>query len=576
MKFLIQTFYFKLYNIKSCAFILLMLLGSFNSNGQQKKLKTAIIKIQIYEGDTKKITPAMVCISNLKEAINVKPPYGTLIDIPSDNDVFFKGVLFDKGKNWVGPVRMTNGVGNNKDRSVLYGVQPSIPYWKAPVMYQTSGDFSIELPVGVWKISIQHGNEYIPIEQDINVLAASTTLSKKFELQRWINLPQRGWYSGDVHVHHPTNKPGFKDYLLSFAEAEDVHVVNILEMGHHQTGIDAMGHEHTGTDFKQEGFGEKFRVNKGNHWLISGQEDPRSRFGHIIGLNINQMVRDTTVYDYYDLVFKNLKIQPGAVIGFAHFAWNVSWNIQNTTTSFPWFVTTNQIDFVELLQFLKLNTLDYYDYLNLGFRITAAAGSDFPWASTIGEVRTEVYTGKNFTPDTWFAGLKAGNTFVTNGPALFMKADGLLPGSSIQKKSGDIVKLSLKAISNNKIGEIERIALYNNDGLITEVLNQGKDSLELNLNHKIKRSQWVAAIVNCKNGAVAHTTPVYLVVDGKPTYDVVKGPAIIQKQVDDINRLKNEELQKKPLDEGIIERLNTALHFYDMLLVQMANEKADL
>lgn len=552
----------------------LLLSTSLLGNAQQKKNKTAVVKIQIFESDTKEITPAMVCISNSKETQNVKPPYGDVIGKPSDNDVFFKGVVFDKDKNWVGPVRMTNGVGNNTDRSVLYGVQASIPYWKAPVMYQTSGDFSIELPVGVWKISIQHGNEYVPIEDEITVYTAGTTLNKKFTLQRWINLPQRGWYSGDVHVHHPTNKPGFREYLLSYAKAEDVHIVNILEMGHHQTGVDAMGHEHTGTDFKQAGFGEKFRVNAGNHWLISGQEDPRSRFGHIIGLNINQMVRDTTVYDYYDLVFKNLKIQPGAVIGFAHFAWNVSWNISNTTTSFPWFVTTNQIDFVELLQFLKLNTLDYYDYLNLGFRITAAAGSDFPWASTIGEVRTEAYTGKDFTPDNWFAALKAGNTFVTNGPALFMEADGLLPGSSIEKSKGENVKLSLKALSNEKIGEIERIAFYNNDGLIAESLNKdGKDSLELDLTHKLTRSQWVAGIVNCKNGAVAHTTPIYIVVDGKPTYDVAKGPAIIKKQVDDINRLKNEELQKTPLDEGIIERLNTAIHFYDMLLVQMNNEK---
>src|SRR5205823_12618366 len=54
---------------------------------------------------------------------------------------------------------------------------------------------------------------------------------------------------------------------------------------------------------------------------------------------------------------------------------------------FPMYVTTGEIDFVELLQFSRINPLDYYDYLNLGFRITAAAGSDVPWGSTLGEVR---------------------------------------------------------------------------------------------------------------------------------------------------------------------------------------------
>lgn len=553
---------------------ILLCLNTLATKAQLQLSAKQIINIQIFAGDTKKITPAMVCITNVKQNQPVLPPFGEQIGKPSDNDVFFKGVSFGKDKNWVGPVRMTAGVGDNKDRSVLYGVKPSIPYWKAPVMYQTSGDFTIELPTGIWKISIQHGNEYMPIEEEFTIESTNKKLVKSFTIHRWIHLPKLGWYSGDVHVHHPTNQPAFRDYLLAYAKAEDLHVVNILEMGHHQTGVDAMGHEHSGTDFKQAGFGEKFRVKQDNYWLISGQEDPRSRFGHIIGLNIDQMVRDTTVYDYYDLVFKNLKLQPGAVVGFAHFAWNVSWNVENKTKGLPWFITTNQIDFVELLQFLKLNTLDYYEYLNLGFRITAAAGSDFPWASTIGEVRTLVYTGNEFTPDTWFAGLKAGHTFVTNGPALFLTADNKLPGSEIFKQKGTSIKLAVKALSNPKIGTISKIAIYNNQGLVAEVSNKDlKDSIGINLNHQIKNSQWIAAVVTCENGAVAHTTPIYVVVDGKPTYDIVKAPAIIAKQVSSINDLLREEESKPVLDQGIIQRLATALSFYEMLLQQISRQK---
>lgn len=544
---------------------------------QSEILSKAIVKIKIYEEDTKNITPSMVCITNSKRNLVVTPPLGNVVSKPSDNDVFFKGVEFEEDKKWIGPVRMTNGAGNNKDRSVLYGVQPSIPYWKAPVMFQTSGEFSIELPAGIWQISIEHGNEYLPITADIVIKETGVEITKTYQLRRWINLPKMGWYSGDVHVHHPTNKPAFRDYLLAFAKAEDLHLVNILEMGHHGIGVDAMGHVHTGTDFPQQGFGQKFRVNKSNYWLVSGQEDPRSRFGHIIGLNIEQMVRDTSVYDYYDLVFKNLKMQPGAVIGFAHFAWNVSWNIQNVTTGFPWYVTTNEIDFVELLQFLKLNTLDYYDYLNLGFRIAAAAGSDFPWASTIGEVRTLAYTGNNFTPDTWFAALKAGHTFVTNGPALFLTADGKMPGTEIIKSAGSAIKISAKAFSNATIGTIKKIAVYNNGGLIGEMDNiNNSDSIELKITHPLKRSQWIAAVVNCSNGAVAHTTPIYVVVDGKPTYDLEKAPAIIEKQIKSIENLLKEDEAISPVDEGLVQRYKTAILFYKMLLTQIDAEKKQL
>lgn len=546
---------------------------SFLLNSQNNISPKTTVSIRVYKGDTNAITPAMICITNVKNNHDVIPPHGNVILETSDNDMIFKGVEFKDTKNWIGPVRKTNGVGDNKDRSVLYGVKPSIPYWDPNIMYQTSGDFSIELPAGKWKISIEHGNEYVPIVQEFDVKPGDKELSKKYVLKRWIDLPALGWYSGDVHVHHPTIKPEFKQYLLEMAKAEDVHLVNVLEMGHHKAGTDAMGHKHGETDFKQDGFGPEFRVNKDNYWIVSGQEDPRSRFGHIIGLNIQQLVRDSSTYDYYDLVFDNLAMQPGAVTGFAHFAWNVSWNVQNVTTGFPWWVTTGQIDFVELLQFLKLNTLDYYDYLNLGFRITAAAGSDFPWASTIGEVRTLVYTGKDFTPDSWFTALEAGHTFVTNGPALFLNVDDGMPGDELSRSKDSIVKIGAKAVSHKKIGIIDKIAVYNNDGLMVESSNHNSnDSLVIDITHKLNRSQWIAAVVYCKNGAVAHTSPIYVVVDGNPTYSLDKGPDIIQKQISSIETLIQEDLEKPDTDPGLIERYNTSILFYNMLLKQMANE----
>lgn len=517
------------------------------------------VNIRVTEADTRKSTPVMACITNITSEKVHMPPDGSIAGEPTEIELFFKGVEFSNDKKWVGPIRMTNGKGNNENRSILYGMKPSIPHWKQPVMYQTSGDFSIDLPAGKWMISLEHGNEYIPVHEEFTITGKEKELVKSFALKRWINLPAMGWYSGDVHVHHPTNKPSYKDYLLEFAKAEDLHVVNMLEMGHH-----------LGTDFKQEGFGEKFRTCKGNYCLVSGQEDPRGRFGHIIGLNIEEKVRDTTQYDYYDLILKKLHKQPGAMVGYAHFA---GWG-NGIDKGFPWYVTTGELDFVELMQFLKINTLAYYDYLNLGFRITAAAGSDFPWSSTIGDVRTVVYTGKFFSVDNWFTGLKAGHSYVTNGPAVFLEADGKLPGTEIRKTGGSNTNLTLTVLSDKSIGVIKRIAIYNNDGLVVEKMNvNGGDKVELKLKHKLDKSQWLAAAVDCENGAVAHTTPFYFVVDGKPTYDVKKGPAIIKTQLDAIKQIEAEELVSKENDKGVLERLAKATAFYNKLLAEMNSQQ---
>ncbi len=514
---------------------------------------TVVVKVRVFESDRNEITPVMVCITNLEDSTVRVPPDGAIAGIPTEIPYFMKGVEYSNDKNWVGPIRMTNGKGNNENRSSLYNLLPSLPYWREPIMYQTSGDFSIKLTPGKWRISLEHGSEFLPISETFTVPENAKELTKTYTFKRWINLPARGWYSGDVHVHHPTDKPEYKEYLLHMGKAEDVHIINMLEMGHH-----------LGTDFKVDGFGKQFRKCMENYCLISGQEDPRTEIGHIIGLNINKQVRDTSKYYYYDLVFKKLRLQPGAIIGYAHFAW------KGFDQGFPWHITTNEIDFVELLQFLRLNTPDYYDYLNLGFKITAAAGSDFPWASTIGDVRTFVYTGKKFSVDNWFAALKAGHTYVSNGPAIFFKAGGKLPGTIIDSKGSSKSRLKVTALSDAAIGVIDRVAIYNNEGLVTEISNPEKlDSISIDFTHAITKSQWIAAVVYCENGAVAHTTPVYFVVNGQPTYNRVKAPEIIQNQVAFIEKIRKQELAKEKVDKGILERLDKADLFYERLLQEI-------
>lgn len=521
---------------------------------QAKSKETVRVNINVIEEDTRKITPVMVCITSINDNQPRVPPFGETAQVLVLTDsIYYSGIPYSSDKKWIGPVRKMNGLGDNKDRSYVYELLPSIPHWKEPVMYQTSGDFTIEFSPGKWRISLEHGNEYIPGKEEFVIPNNVKEIAKTFVLKRWINLPKLGWYSGDVHVHHPTTKPMFREYLLAYAKAEDLHLLNVLEQGN--------DHETTGA--RQGGFGKPFRVFKNNIWLVSGQEDPSSIFGHIIGLNIEHLVRDTATYNYYDLVFKQLHLQPGAITGFAHFSWNGC----DLPRGFPWLVTTNEIDFVELLQFSKINTLGYYDYLNLGFRLTAAAGSDFPWGSTIGEVRTMVYTGKDFTADSWFEGLKAGRTFVTNGPALFLEADHQLPGSEIQKKEGTKAIIKVKAISNPAIGNITQLEIYNNDGLVAQKLNPGKsDSLSLNFSHAVKSSQWLSAVVYCDNGAVAHTTPVYFIVNGTPTWDKQKAPAIIEKQLMAIDTIEKEEKQKEKVDNGILSRLTDARNFYNNFL----------
>jgi hypothetical protein len=520
----------------------------------------ATIQFRLLDVPSGKLTPAVVCIRNLDNDTVRLPPDGREMKRFSQTEEFYRGILYDASNpDWIGPRRKTLGKGDNNDRSYVYEELRSLPFWSETVLYQTQPAFSIELAKGRYRISVARGMEYVPVTHEFTV--AADDQEHTIRLERWVDLPARGWYSGDVHVHHPTTEKGHREFLLSYAAAEDLHLINVLEMGHHR-----------GTDFKQLGFGRKFREQRGNYWLVSGQEEPRSTFGHIIGLNTSSLARDLGTYDLYDLAFQRLHAQPDAVVGFAHFSWNGC----NLPRGFPWYVTTERIDFVELLQFSRINTLDYYDYLNLGFRLSAAAGSDVPWGSTIGEVRTYVHTGDKLDADRWFAGLKAGHTFVSNGPALEFTVNGQLPGSEIELDGKGSVKIHARAWGHEKVGLPQVMELVSNDGVLHKASRKEDSSNELTLdvNIDVPRSQWLAINTRCANGAVAHTTPIYLVVDGEPTWSRTKSQEIIKKQLEAIAVIDKEFSEGTDIRSRAIRlRLDRAKKYYGKLLVAIERAK---
>ena len=281
-------------NIKVFIAITISLLFVTNSFSHDLPHNLVTVNFKITEADTKKVTPVMICIQNAETKEVVTPPYGKVVKDFSTVDDFVSGVMFSSDKNWIGPVRKTTGKGVDNRRSFEYDLAQPVPFWKAPALYQASGGFSINLKPGKWLISISHGYEYIPvIMQEFEVPADDHEFDMNIALKRWIDMPAKGWYSGDVHVHHPTTKPEFRKFLINFAKAENLHVVNTLNMGYHHFNGDAK----TGVDFEQAGFGKKFRTQDGTYCLVSGQEDPRSKYGHVIGLNLLKFVRDTAHYD---------------------------------------------------------------------------------------------------------------------------------------------------------------------------------------------------------------------------------------------------------------------------------------
>jgi len=511
--------------------LLALAIAALFCNCARHTSETAEVTVRVIDGSTGTTTPAMVAIVSLDDDSLRLPPDGRRYEgsgsVVAD---FHRGIDFDSAPNWIGPVRRMQGMGNNRDRSFMYGPKDSVPYWKEVFSHSTSGNFSIRLEPGRYRLSAARGNEYVPVRHEFEVSSERTPVEQTVTLERWTNQAASGWYSGDVHVHHPTTTPEFREFLLHYAAAEDVHLVNVLTMGRPNEVL-----------MPQELFGQPHCDGTQQYCLISGQEDPRSFFGHMTGSRISEPARFPDRYDLYDVTLDRIREQ-GGLVGIAHFAFNGGGGPGHARQYRRyWYLTRGLVDFVELLQYRWLNTSDFYDYLNMGIPLTAAAGSDLPWGSTLGEARTYVHVEGDFDVASWFAGLEAGRTFISNGPVLGFRADGQLAGSEIRVEPGHRATIELSVTGHKGIGMPRHLRLVGSDGLLGEFLPDSDDPARIaaTTTLEIERSQWIVASTECYNGAVAHSSPIYFVVGDESFIHPEKAPGIIDRHLDSLDGVRS-------------------------------------
>jgi hypothetical protein len=150
----------------------------------------------------------------------------------------------------------------------------------------------------------------------------------------------------------------------------------------------------------------------------------------------------------------------------------------------------------------------YYTYLNAGLRVAASAGSaNGILRNPLGYNRSYVYLGNRFLPERWIAGQKGGRNFVTNGPMLFLKVDGQMPGAVIHSK--DEVSVQLEALADGKLEKAELLV----NGAVVKTFEASGDGRRIVASEAVKvvPGGWMAARCFQKSTTIrfAHTSPIY-------------------------------------------------------------------
>lgn len=379
---------------------------------------------------------------------------------------------------------------------------------------------------GDYTITVRRGIEHVPIREGFTA-EPGAIIEKAYTVARWVDMRRHGWYSGDDHVHSRILSDDDARRLMTWIKAEDIHVANVVKMG-----------DIYRTWFEQRGFGRDYRVIDGDYILSPGQECPRThaQIGHTLSLNITSMVRDTDRYYSYDWVARTVHGQ-GGLWGYAHVNSDLFFVHRDMSMNVP----AGNVDFAEVLQFNHLGTDLYYDFLNLGFKITASAGSDVPWGGTVGEVRMYARVDpKDYTADAWFEAVRQGHTFVTNGPMIEFTVDGAIPGDELTAGPDQKLKVKARAWGDPARMLPIRLEIIRHGQAIKSIKSEeGQKEAALEFEVEAGDGFWIAARAEARNGAKAHTSPIYVVREGLRfwKYDAVE--ELIAKRLDSLAEVEN-------------------------------------
>jgi hypothetical protein len=409
------------------------------------------------------------------------------------------------------------------------------------VFFHAEGTFDVRV-CGRAHLRVVRGIEYEATERELSV-GVGATAETSVQLRRWSHKAADGWYSGDVHVH--LHYGG--EYLLSPADAalvqraEDVHFMNMM------VANQGSGWVHDAENFT----GADHALSENDHILRWGEEYRNNFYGHMCMFGIRELV--PPIYSGFPNSEQSHDLPSNAeaathchsvsgTLSYAHpmvesieldrvFA--PEYRLSVEAKELPVDAALGHIDAVDVLSYPG-NTAEscklWYRLLNCGLRLAATAGTDTfmnfcdqrMFSNPPAGDRVFVRVEGGFSTESWCDGVRAGRTFVTNGPMLSLDVEGHAVGDEIGAQPGQVLCVEGTATSSVPIDRLELIV--NGDVVASAESDNGGRRARISYDLPLGGSCWIALrcsgakneLVLDPDGAFAHTSPVYVAVAGAP------------------------------------------------------------
>ncbi len=281
------------------------------------------------------------------------------------------------------------------------------------VAYHVSGQCEIRLPAG-WPLRIRatKGLEYQPLDQVVTLGAGQMAL--RFEMSRWWNRAEDGWMTADARSHFQSPHSAALE-----SAAEDLDLTNLLVREHLYLASD--GNTYQSTPNHAAWSGQSPALSLHDSQVVVNTWNTHRVLGNIALLNSHRPV--------YPLVFG----QPYSSDDWSLVDWCqqchrkkglVTWTdafqpeggealvaaILGQIDALEWSASPRKVPLIQW----------YYRLLNAGIRLPlVGASAKSSNRVALGSIRTYAQVDpQNRTYAGWIDAVRAGRTFVTNGPIL--------------------------------------------------------------------------------------------------------------------------------------------------------------
>jgi len=345
-------------------------------------------------------------------------------------------------------VHLMNGAGEAQKPAGL-------PFFRDHFVCEGSVDLSIA--PGSYSYEIERGPEY-EVARDEVTLATDQEFLVEVKLRRITNLPERGWFPGDLHVHRPV-----EDIEL-LMRAEDLYVAPVITWWNQKNlWLNRPLPADPLVQFDNRRF-----------YHLTGGEDERNG-GAFLYFNRNEplAIQDAGKEWPSPIAFLESKGSDTWIDIEKPFWWDVPVALAHGFGDSIGLANNHMCrgSMYETEAWGKPRDTDrlpppcgngfwsqeiYYHILNCGFRLPPSAGSaSGVLPNPVGYNRVYVHVPGEFSHDKWWEGLRAGKSFVTNGPLLLVRANGELPGHVFTADGSIEIALTVELITRDPISAIE-------------------------------------------------------------------------------------------------------------------------